>query len=269
MRDAGADDIGVHVSSSRVGRPAARWSDRDAYKAERGGGRGTETRIKRREGEREPEAEKGKVGWLGRWSCGAAELRDCGGGWFERGWTRVASREWVGRDVIAMGEIDPGFAVCPRAQQHLHPRDHPSPTTLFHVALQPDSTLRALSLAPSLSLPLSLPLSSSRRQQRRACLEDLSRWLFPRRKRFRRADRVLGMHGEGQNGWPSSWRRCFRLGRMYVGVGFGFLFFSWGLLLFENLFITLHNWWFLNFQVNFSEFCDSFIIIIRYIYVVV
>lgn len=85
MRDAGADDIGVHVSSSRVGRPAARWSDRDAYKAERGGGRGTETRIKRRGREREPEAEKGKVGWLGRWSCGAAELRDCGGGWFERG----------------------------------------------------------------------------------------------------------------------------------------------------------------------------------------
>ena len=37
MRDAGADDIGVHVSSSRVGRPAARWSDRErhtaAYKA--------------------------------------------------------------------------------------------------------------------------------------------------------------------------------------------------------------------------------------------
>lgn len=160
MRDAGADDIGVHVSSSRVGRPAARWSDRDAYKAERGGGRGTETRIKRREGEREPEAEKGKVGWLGRWSCGAAELRDCGGGWFERGWTRVASREWVGRDVIAMGEIDPGFAVCPRAQQHLHPRDHPSPTTLFHVALQPDSTLRALSplLPPSPSLYRSLSL---------------------------------------------------------------------------------------------------------------
>lgn len=48
-------------------------------------GGATETRIKRREGEREPEAEKGKVGWLGRWSCGAAELRDCGGGWFERG----------------------------------------------------------------------------------------------------------------------------------------------------------------------------------------
>lgn len=38
-----------------------------------------------REKEGEAEAEKGKVGWLGRWSCGAAELRDCGGGWFERG----------------------------------------------------------------------------------------------------------------------------------------------------------------------------------------
>lgn len=72
----------------------------------------------------------------------------------------MASREWVGRDVIAMGEIDPGFAVCPRAQQHLHPRDHPSPTTLFHVALQPDSTLRALSplLPPSPSLYRSLSL---------------------------------------------------------------------------------------------------------------
>ena len=47
MRDAGADDIGVHVSSSRVGRPAARWSDRErhtaAYKAR---GRERETRIK-------------------------------------------------------------------------------------------------------------------------------------------------------------------------------------------------------------------------------
>lgn len=31
MRDAGADDIGVHVSSSRVGRPAARWSDRERH----------------------------------------------------------------------------------------------------------------------------------------------------------------------------------------------------------------------------------------------
>lgn len=75
----------------------------------------------------------------------------------------MASREWVGRDVIAMGEIDPGFAVCPRAQQHLHPRDHPSPTTLFHVALQPDSTLRALSpsILPSLSISLPLFLSLS------------------------------------------------------------------------------------------------------------
>ena len=50
MRDAGADDIGVHVSSSRVGRPAARWSDRErhtaAYKARE---RETETRIKHEE----------------------------------------------------------------------------------------------------------------------------------------------------------------------------------------------------------------------------
>lgn len=58
MRDAGADDIGVHVSSSRVGRPAARWSDRErhtaAYKARE---RETETRIKHEE-ERERETER-------------------------------------------------------------------------------------------------------------------------------------------------------------------------------------------------------------------
>lgn len=62
MRDAGADDIGVHVSSSRVGRPAARWSDRErhtaAYKARgRERERETETRIKHEE-ERERDTYK-------------------------------------------------------------------------------------------------------------------------------------------------------------------------------------------------------------------
>lgn len=268
MRDAGADDIGVHVSSSRVGRPAARWSDRDAYKAERGRKRDRDAYKAERGRERAGSGE-GK-GWMAR----SLELRCCGTaglrGWVV--WARVneggvarVGRAWrhsYGGDRSGIRGLPEGAAAptSPRPPLAHNALPRRSPTRLHPT--------RSLSLAPSLSLPLSLPLSSSRREQRRACLEDLSRWLFPRRKRFRRADRVLGMHGEGQNGWPSSWRRCFRLGRMYVGVGFGFLFFSWGLLLFENLFITLHNWWFLNFQVNFSEFCDS-IIIIRYIYVVV
>lgn len=75
------DDIGVHVTSSRVGGPAVqeRESERE----------GREKRERDRGGERtRPEAEKGKVGWLGRWSCGAAELRDRGGGVGERGWRR-------------------------------------------------------------------------------------------------------------------------------------------------------------------------------------
>lgn len=72
MRDAGADDIGVHVSSSRVGGPAA---------------------LVEGQGEGKRESRKGKVGWLGRWSCGAAELRDCGGGRFERAGVRGWRRE--------------------------------------------------------------------------------------------------------------------------------------------------------------------------------